>query len=95
MKNETVMEAFDIVRERWGEEVAVEALFANKNFMTFDDFLGHCVACGGNWGQMLLTGVNEMYPQVYEVIPDYMGVMAFEKIIKLLICLGVEIADDV
>ena len=38
--------------------------------MTFDEFLGHCTACGGNWTAMLMTGIKEVAPQVYEKLPD-------------------------
>lgn len=40
-------------------------------------FLEHCYACGGNWGQMLLTGIQKLYPNVYEVIPTDMGINAW------------------
>lgn len=94
MKDTTICEAFQIVTERWGVEVAAEVLLTNKRAMLFEDFLKHCIACGGNIGGMLLTGVRELYPDVYDLIPEYMGTKAFETIIKLLICLGVEVAED-
>jgi len=43
------LSAFDVVRERWGEDVAEEVLRAEKKEMVFDKFLTHCTASGGNW----------------------------------------------
>lgn len=83
------LSAFDIVRERWGEDVAEEVLRAEKKEMVFDKFLTYCTACGGNWGGMLLTGIHELWPEVWDVIPDNMDVNCFSTIINLLFCLGV------
>ena len=58
--------------------------------MTGDDFLLHCTACGGNWGGMLLSGVNALYPEVYEAIPDNMGARAWQGICTVIILLGVD-----
>ena len=42
-----------------------------------------------NWGGMLLTGVRDLYPEIWEAIPEDMGVFAFASICNLLILLGV------
>lgn len=52
--------------------------------MTMDEFLTHCIACGGNWGGMLLSGVKALYPEVYEAIPNDMGHFAFRCICETL-----------
>lgn len=52
--------------------------------MTMDDFLLHCIACGGDWGAMLLSGVKTLYPQVYDAIPDDMGHFAWRCICETL-----------
>lgn len=54
------------------------------------EFLKYCTACGGNWGGMLLTCVKELYPAVYDVIPDDMGFNAWICIINILILCGVD-----
>ena len=59
--------------------------------MSFKDFLNECSCCGGNWGGMLLTGIHELYPEVWDAIPDKMGVFAFRDICATLILLGVDI----
>lgn len=61
--------------------------------MTMKDFLDHCTACGGNWGGMLLTGIRELYPDVYDAIPDNMGPFAWSGICTTLKLLGVIIED--
>lgn len=38
--------------------------------MTFNDFLKHCTACGGNWTAMLMTGIEEVAPDMFEKMPD-------------------------
>lgn len=52
--------------------------------MTMPDFLTHCITCGGDWGAMLLTGIKELYPEVYAAIPDEMGHFAFRCICEVL-----------
>lgn len=52
------------------------------------DFLAHCTPCGGDWGAMLLTGIKELYPTIWELIPDNMGVDAFVILSDLLELLG-------
>ena len=45
--------------EHWGDAVltAIDAEPALQ--MSFDEFLGHCTAHGGNWGGMLLSGLKK------------------------------------
>ena len=33
--------------------------------MTLKEFLNHCTACGGDWVSMLLSGIEECYPNEY------------------------------
>lgn len=58
--------------------------------MTMDEFLNHCTACGGNWGGMLLTGIQALYPEVYNAIPDDMGHFAWNSICTTIKLLGIE-----
>lgn len=91
----TYLSAFDLVRERWGEEVAKEVLMTDKYPMTMEQFLSqHCIACGGDLGKLLLSGVQKLWSRVYDAIPNHMGVNCFETIINLLFCLGVWIPED-
>lgn len=52
--------------------------------MTMPEFLNNCIACGGDWGAMLLTGIKALYPEVYNAIPDDMGHFAFRCICETL-----------
>ncbi len=56
-------------------------------------FLEHCIACGGNWGGMLLTGVQKLYPKVYDAIPDDMGINPWGCICNVLILCGVDTSE--
>ena len=52
--------------------------------MTTDEFLNHCIACGGDWGAMLLSGIKALYPDVYNAIPNDMGHFAWRCICETL-----------
>lgn len=87
-------DALHTVEKEWGEEVVRMACLANKKPMGFDEFLNECTACGGNWGGMLLTGIDKLWPDVWCAIPDYMGIHAFTTICNLLILLGVDTSGE-
>ena len=38
--------------------------------MTFKDFMDNCIACGGNWTQMIMTGIKTVAPTIYEEMPN-------------------------
>ena len=92
---ERFTEALDFVREQWGDKVVHKAAMANKTYMPLNDYLrDHCYACGGNWGGMLLTGVKKLYPEVWDAIPDDMGIFAFTVICNLLTLLGIDTEEE-
>lgn len=72
----------------------IDEKYSNNTFMEFDDFLNHCVACGGNWGGMLLSGIKELFPDVWELIPDDMGMFAFSVICDTLRLLNIYSTKD-
>jgi hypothetical protein len=74
----------------WGDTVLEVIDRQHTTTMHMRDFLTHCTACGGNWGGMLLTGIQELYPEVYDAIPDDMGCFAWMCICNTLILLGVQ-----
>lgn len=81
----------------WGEagKAVLTAIDAqDKTSMTMKEFLSHCTACGGNWGGMLLTGIQKLWPAVYDAIPDNMGFMAWNGICTTLILLGVKTEEE-
>lgn len=82
----------DFLRACWKEkaESVIDAISAEDLFTgNYDDFLSHCTACGGNWGGMLLTGINDLWPRVYNAIPDEMGAFAWACLCEILNMLGV------
>ena len=68
----------EIINELWGAEV-LEVIDRQRTVpMTIDEFMSnHCISCGGNWLAMLITGIKDLYPEVYDAIPDQMGEYAF------------------
>lgn len=87
------LDAISVVNEEWGEEVVKAAWVIKKTPMTFNEFLNHCTCCGGNWGGMLLSGVRKLYPDVWDAVPNEMGIHAFTTICNLLILLGVDTSE--
>ena len=92
--NERRIDAFNFVQKEWGNNVLREVERVEKTSMNFDQFLNHCTACGGNWGGMLLTGVRKLYENVWDAIPDDLGVNAFTSICNLLILLEVDPSEN-
>ena len=93
----TDAKAYSELKIFWGEETARKILVAaftavpTAEVETFDDFLKHCTACGGDWGQMFLTGIKALWPSVYDAIPDYMGVDVLAALTCVLILCDIEI----
>lgn len=85
-----------IILGMWGEQgiTVLEEIKASEPYtFGFKEFLKHCMACGGNWGGMLLSGIQELYPNVYEAIPNEMGCFAFTGITCVLNLLGIDTSD--
>ena len=85
----------EYVVANWGEAgIKIVELISTKYkdnpLMDLDEFLDHCTACGGNWGGMFLTGIQELFPDVWELIPEHMGVFAFSVIGDVLNLLNVK-----
>lgn len=80
--------AVEMIRNEWGDEVSKQvfaAIFnADTHKMEMEEFLKECTCCGGNWGGMLLSGVRRLYPEVWDAIPDNMGVNAWACICAVL-----------
>lgn len=94
---EYIKEAQDFLVENWGEngeKVIAASVMAGGYNKPFKDFLNECTTCGGNWGGMLLTGINKLWPDVYEAIPDDMGVFAWNALLYTLLLCGVDTASE-
>jgi hypothetical protein len=84
---EIIAGAQNTLIDLWGEDgkKVIEACFnSNTKEMTTDEFLDNCIACGGNWGGMFLSGIERLYPAVYDAIPDQMGSQAILGILAVL-----------
>ena len=80
----------EFVANNWGEDILNVIDKQETSPMTMKDFLSHCTACGGNWGGMLLTGIKQLWPAVWDAIPDEMGHFAWACLCNTLTLLGVE-----
>lgn len=85
----------EYVVANWGDAgIKIVELISTKYkdnaLMDLDEFLNHCTACGGNWGGMFLTGIKELFPDVWELIPEHMGIFAFSVIGDVLNLLNVK-----
>lgn len=76
-----------------GEKVIEECAKVTPFNNDVKTFLEHCTTCGGNWGGMFLTGINKLYPNVYDAIPDDMGIYAWQGICSTLILCGVNTSE--
>ena len=93
IKYDYIIEAQNYLVENWGEDgkKVIETCFRMAPFNdSFDSFLNHCTAYGGNWGGMLLTGIKKLYPEVWEVIPNDMGINVWPCLLYTLLLLGVD-----
>ena len=79
----------EFISALWGENVLAVIDAQDKVTMSMKEFLTHCTACGGNWGAMLLTGIKELFPDVYAIIPDDMGMFAWACLCNTITLLGV------
>ena len=81
------------IQEHWGDAVltAIDAEPALQ--MSFDEFLDHCTAHGGNWGGMLLSGLKKLRPKVWDAIPDDMGPFSWALICDTIKLCGVSPLD--
>ena len=90
---EMIIYAQETVVDCWGEDgkkVIAECAKINPFNGKMSAFLEHCTCCGGNWGAMFLSGIEKLYPKVWEAVPDNMGVRAWDGICNLLILCGVD-----
>jgi hypothetical protein len=87
-----IKENMDLLVEEWGDngKRCIELALAHPLHIPYKEFLESCTACGGNWGGMLLSGINRLRPEIYEAIPDNMGHRAFIVICAVIQLLGVD-----
>jgi hypothetical protein len=94
--NEAIVKAKECLIEYWGEDgkkVIAECAKVTPFNGRSKDFLDYCTACGGNWCVMILTGINKLFPSVWEAIPNGMGIFAWVCLHSVLILCGVDCSD--
>lgn len=97
ISRETYLEAIGFLTEQWGAENTCRiacAAFDYEEKMSIKEFLNHCITCGGNWGGMLLTGIKELFPTVWELIPEDMGRQSYACLCNVLVLCGVDTSAD-
>lgn len=91
-----IKDARDFLTDQWGDN-GIRLISECENIQKFNgksrDFLDHCTACGGNWGAMLLSGIKDLWPSVWDIIPDEMGLFSFTCICNVLILCGVDTSE--
>ena len=91
-----IIDAQEMLVKHWGvygERVIAETVRAERQPMTFTQFLDNCTACGGNWSGMLLTGIDKLWPNVGNAIPDKMGAQAWGCLCSVLILCGIDTSE--
>ena len=91
-----IIDAQEMLVKYWGtsgEKVIAETVRAERKPMTSKQFIDNCTACGGNWGGMLLTGIHKLWPDVWETIPDDMGIQAWGCLCSVLMLCGVDTSE--
>ena len=88
-------EAKEFIRANWKDsaEDVISACEKQKKFNGyFNEFLDYCTQNGGDWGGMVLTGIRELYPDVWDAIPERMGRggIAFMCLCYVLVLCGVD-----
>ena len=48
--------------------------------MSGKEFLDNCIACGGNWAAMLMSGIRKCFPEQYNSMPSDKRYDLFELI---------------
>lgn len=64
----------------------------DREDMSYDEFLENCLACGGNWSNMILSGIRAIFPNVYDAMPD--REYSFIELIEIIEMCGVKIEKE-
>ena len=86
MPEQVLAQARQKIVESWPESAdsVIHACESTEKFCGDSrSFMEHCTACGGDWCGMLLSGIRELWPSVFSVIPENMGSDGFEAFANL------------
>lgn len=91
---EDIIEAQEKLVQHWGEDgkrVIEKCHKVNPYNKLFEVFIREeCSCCGGDWGAMILTGIRRLYPDVYDAIPNHMGMYAFILLCYICLLCGID-----
>jgi hypothetical protein len=90
---EMIINAQENLVEYWGEDgkkVIEECAKVTPFNASSKIFLNNCTCCDGDWEGMLLSGIQKLYPNVWEAIPKDMGTFIGGGICNTLILCGVD-----
>lgn len=92
---EDIIDAQKLLRKEWGDDGkrVIEECIRSRVPMTGKEFLDNCVACGGNWSGMLLTGIKEIFPRVWDAVPEQMGKNSFSCLCCALTLCGIDFSE--
>ncbi len=94
-----IIEAQTMLVQHWedaGKRVIEECHKVNPYNKPFSEFISNdCSCCGGDWGAMILTGIRRLYPNVYDAIPDHMGMYAFFLLCYVCLLCGMDTTTDI
>lgn len=85
------LDGTDFIIAVWKEKgIAIVEYIKTLNIIpqSMENFLSFCTPYGGNWSGMLLSGLKELYPTIWELIPENMGVFGFTTLCEIISLLG-------
>ena len=97
IKYQTILNAHKLLLEEWkknGGRVIEESLKIESWARPAKEFLMECTACGGNWVTMLLSGIKNVWPNVWDAIPAEMGERAWQCVLATLTICGVDLEQN-
>ena len=76
----------------WGKSGndIINAAFNDHSKITFSEFMCSCSGCNGNWVDIIISGIDKTYPEVYSTLPENLGPDSLEILTKVLILCGDE-----
>lgn len=91
-----IADAMHTLKVSWGEtgkELAVKCLNEPKLGYNLKEFLNYYCPCEGIGPELLLNGIQALYPDIWEEIPKDMGCFAFSALYSMLILLGIDTSE--
>lgn len=69
----------------------INAAFNDHSKIAFSEFMCACSGCNGDWVEIVISGIERLYPEVFSVLPtSLLKQGSLEILTKVLILCGVE-----